>query len=50
MKLKFQTEETSETYLVLKDLSSRLKSKKKTYAFRAKQKSKAGDSDVCSEQ
>lgn len=27
-----------------------IKSKKKTYAFRAKQKSKAGDSDVCSEQ
>lgn len=29
MKLKFQTEETSETYLVLKDLSSRLKVRKK---------------------
>lgn len=28
MKLKFQTEETSETYLVLKDLSSRLKVRK----------------------
>lgn len=29
MKLKFQTEETSETYLVLKDFSSRLKVRKK---------------------
>lgn len=50
MKLKFQTEEKSETYLVLKDLSSRLKVRKKHMLSVQSKKSKAGDSDVCSEQ